>query len=230
MKTKTNVIFCGYREWALKIIEQVSDHSNINSIGVIKTIDEYREKESNFSEDTDIILFLGWSWIIPPKVTSKFLCLGVHPSDLPQYRGGSPIQNQIINGLTESKVTLMTLSENKLDAGDIWLKNKLSLKGDNIDKIFNHIIESSVSLLNYFFSQFPNIEPIKQDISKGTYFKRRQPKDSCIFLDDFKKISLVEFYNQVRCLTYPYPNLYLEDKAGNKLYIKEVEFISSQKE
>ena len=42
----------------------------------------------------------------------------LHPSPLPKYRGGSPIQNQIINGESKSAVTLFKIN-NKIDQGDI---------------------------------------------------------------------------------------------------------------
>ena len=43
----------------------------------------------------DIVLFYGWSWKVSEKLINKFDCLMLHPSPLPKYRGGSPIQNQI---------------------------------------------------------------------------------------------------------------------------------------
>ena len=37
-------------------------------------------------------------------------------------------------------------------------------------------------------------------------------------------MELKEVYNLIRALTDPYPNIYIEDHAGNRLYFKEVEF------
>ena len=154
----------------------------------------------------------------------KFLCLGIHPSDLPNYRGGSPIQHQIINGIKKTNVSLFTISE-KLDEGDIWLKEKLDLSGNNMDEIFKNIETSSVILLNKFFNLFPNITPTQQDLKLGSYFKRRTPNQSEITLDDFKNKPLEDIYNTIRCLTDPYPNAYIEDSNGNRLVFKEVKFI-----
>jgi methionyl-tRNA formyltransferase len=220
---KINVIFCGYRDWANSIFEVVEKHKNINVKKTIKTFEEYKEFEEQPISDIDLILFIGWSWIIPDSFTENNICLGIHPSNLPMYRGGSPLQNQIINGVINSKVSLMTLSS-KLDAGEIWLQEDLSLLGDSIKDIFDNIVKSSTTLLNNFFNNYPNIKPEIQDVSKGSYFKRRKPEESKLSLDDFNKMSLLELYNFIRCLTDPYPNAYIEDIEGNKLFFKKVSY------
>jgi methionyl-tRNA formyltransferase len=225
---KINVVFCGYRNWANCIFEVVKNHENINVKKIIKTIEVYKEFEDNPPNNIDLILFIGWSWIIPDYFTERYLCIGLHPSDLPQFRGGSPIQNQIINGITQSKVSLITLS-NKLDAGEIWMKKDLSLIGDSIDNIFDNIVQSSIILLNNFFDRYPKINPEIQDVSKGSYFKRRKPEESKLNVDDFNKMTLLELYNFIRSLTDPYPNAFIEDNDGNKLVFKNVSYIPSKK-
>ena len=121
----------------------------------------------------------------------------------------------------------MTICE-KLDGGDIWLKNDLDLGGDTIEIIFKNIEESSIALFNNFLNLYPDIEPIKQDLTKGSYFKRRMPDESRIKTEDFKTKSLEEIYNIIRSLTDPYPNAYLEDSEGNRLFFKEVIYSPKQ--
>lgn len=227
--SKINVVFCGYRNWAHNIFEAVAGHENIEVQKIITTFEEYKAFEAQPVIDADLVLFIGWSWIIPDSFTDSHLCLGIHPSDLPLYRGGSPLQNQIINGVDETKVTLITLS-NKLDAGEIWLKEDLSLSGDSMDDIFHNIEQSSIKLLNQFFNEYPNIQPETQDITQGSYFKRRKPEASKLSLDDIGNMSLMELYNFIRCLTDPYPNAYLEDKEGNKLIFRSVSYVPSEKQ
>ncbi|MFT5249098.1 MAG: methionyl-tRNA formyltransferase [bacterium] len=221
------VIFCGYRSWALNIIDEIKRHKKINSYEVISSKEEYDLKFNKLVNNTDLIVFLGWSWIIPKEITNKYICVGIHPSDLPNYRGGSPIQHQIINGVIETKISLMTISE-KLDGGDIWLKHDLNLGGDNIEVIFKNLEDSSINLFNNFFDLYPNINPIKQDLTKGSYFKRRTLEQSSLELDDFKNKSLEEIYNNIRCLTDPYPNAFFEDEYGNRLYFKGVKYVTKK--
>jgi len=224
-----NIILCGYRSWSFEIFEQVSNHSKINVIKKFNSNDEFVNGIKNFSPDSvDFILFIGWSWIIESSITQKYLCLGIHPSDLPLFRGGSPLQHQIISGIKQTKVTLMTLSDEKIDAGDIWLKEDLDLLGDSMSEVFKNIVNSTVRLLTIFFDTYPNILADSQEIERGTYFKRRKPSEGKITIEDFQNRSLEQNYNFIRCLTDPYPNAYIEDNLGNKLFFTGVKFVSSK--
>ena len=137
-----NVIFCGYRQWAKNVIDAIGMHPDINVTDIIyNDQDEKWENLENGTTDADIIIFIGWSWRISNSITSKYLCLGIHPSDLPEYRGGSPLQNQIIDGVYNTKVTLFSLTS-KLDSGDIWMKGDLNLEGDSFDIILKLIFSS----------------------------------------------------------------------------------------
>lgn len=225
---KVNVVFCGYRNWAINIFNALEENSNIKVKKLITTIEEYKTFETEPIEDVDLILFIGWSWIIPESITENNICLGIHPSDLPNFRGGSPLQNQIMNGLTESKISLITLSS-KLDGGHIWMQEHYSLSGDSMSEIFDNIEKSTVKLLNAFFNIYPNIQPKVQNLKLGSYFKRRTPEESKISEENFKNMTLKELYNFIRCLTDPYPNAFIEDAEGNKLVIKNVSFIPSSK-
>ena len=69
-----------------------------------------------------IIVLLGWSWILRKEIVNNYYVIGIHPSDLPNYAGGSPIQNQIINGISSSKCTLFKVTRD-IDQGPILGKN-----------------------------------------------------------------------------------------------------------
>lgn len=55
--------------------------------------------------------------------------LNIHPSLLPKYRGPSPIRSAILNGDTETGVSIMRLVL-EMDAGDILLQEKVAI-GEN---------------------------------------------------------------------------------------------------
>lgn len=224
-----NIIFCGYRSWALNIIDSIKGHEKITSFEVITTKVDFDIRIKETIKKDSIILFLGWSWIVEDDVVNRYLCLGLHPSDLPHYRGGSPIQHQIIDGITDTKLSLMTLSS-KLDGGEIWLKEELSLKGNNIKAIFKNLESSAIMLLDNFFHTHTSLVPVKQNLANGSYYRRRTPVDSKISIEDFSKVSLEDIYNKMRCLTDPYPNAYIEDGMGNRLIFKEVEFVKKEDE
>lgn len=216
------VLICAYRDWAKEISHKISNNKNIIIVDNISDQKSLIKKLQN-GLDVDLILFIGWSWIINDDITNQYLCIGIHPSDLPHYKGGSPIQNQIINGIIKSKVTLFTLSS-KLDSGDIWYKEDVDFNGNNMNEIFKNIIDSSVTLLENFFKEYPNIEPITQKIGEGSYFKRRSPIQSKLVKQDLQNMNTLELYNFIRCLTTPYPNAYFEDNDGNSVFFEEVSF------
>lgn len=223
-----NVILCAYRDWAIEINKYVAQLPQINCVKTIhnKTEFDLFIKDIAFYE-IDFMLFIGWSWIIPETIVCKYLCLGIHPSDLPAYRGGSPIQHQIINGITQTKITLMELSAKKIDAGNIYAKEEVSLEGNTMSVVFQNIVNSSKRMMEKFVNNYTNIVPQKQDISQGSYYARRKPSESKLDHSNFNTKSLKSLYNFMRALTYPYPNAYLEDEEGNRLIFKEVEYVDA---
>ena len=107
-----------YREWANKIYNQLFDrYKDDHKFFHIKSKEEFN-KEELIKFNPDIILWYGWSWIVENYFTDNYNSIMLHPSPLPKYRGGSPIQNQIINGEKQSAVTLFRLTQG-LDDGDI---------------------------------------------------------------------------------------------------------------
>ncbi len=76
----------------------------------------------------DVIVVVAFGQILPKSVLElpRYGCLNVHPSCLPKYRGAAPIQWALINGETETGVTIMLLDEGE-DTGDIILQNSLSI-------------------------------------------------------------------------------------------------------
>lgn len=222
------IVFCVYRDWALNVAKRVLKNNTTHKIKVIESNEDFINSSQSIVDNSDLLVFIGWSWIIPSSITENILCLGMHPSDLPLYRGGSPLQHQIINGVIDTKISLITLSE-KLDAGDIWMKEPISFLGDNMNQILRRLEDSTVNLIEGFISVYPNISPVKQTISEGTYYSRRKPSDGRLLPDDFREKSLKELHNFMRCLTNPYPNSFLEDEFGNRLYFESVRFEEGNK-
>ena len=160
------------------------------------------------------------------EVVNNFYVIGIHPSDLPNYAGGSPIQNQIINGLSSSKCTLFKISK-YVDKGPILGKTNLNLDG-NIEEVFNSIYNASMYLLEEFFNNFPNIKEIDQINGIGNNYKRLKPEDSDLSKKLINKTSCKNLYNLIRCRTAPYPNAFIKDETGT-LYFENVRFIKMRK-
>lgn len=70
--------------------------------------------------DPELIAVVAYGKILPASVLNypKFGCINAHVSLLPKYRGAAPMQRAIINGESETGVTIMYMNEG-LDTGDI---------------------------------------------------------------------------------------------------------------
>jgi len=150
----------------------------------------------------DKIFIPHWSFIIPSNIYIEFECIVFHMTDLPYGRGGSPLQNLIIRGHKNTKISAIRVSAG-IDTGDVYLKKCLSLNGTAkeifisatpiIEKMIVEIIQNKISP-----------EPQSGEVVE---FKRRKPNDGNILkLDDIDLI-----YDYIRMLDCDgYPNAFIE--------------------
>ena len=68
----------------------------------------------------ELVVVAAYGQILPEAVLSApaLGCINVHASILPKYRGAAPINRAILDGETETGVTIMHMAK-RLDAGDI---------------------------------------------------------------------------------------------------------------
>ncbi len=151
----------------------------------------------------DYIFFPHWSWIIPEEIYSKNKCIVFHMTDLPQGRGGSPLQNQIQRGNYDTKISAIEVEEG-LDTGDVYLKKSLSLHG-GAEEIF---IRASNVIFNEMIPEIinENIEPVPQ-FGESTFFSRRKESESELL----PGYDLNKMFDHIRMLDADgYPKAYIE--------------------
>jgi methionyl-tRNA formyltransferase len=203
----------GYRDWALKIYDKLAGHTDHQFL-IFRSKAQYDEQVLRDFKPS-IILFYGWSWIVPAKLIKDFQCIMLHPSPLPRYRGGSPLQNQIIAGETESAVTLFLIDEG-LDTGPIVAQRTYSLDG-SIDDIFRRLTAIGIELTIELIEN--GLHPIPQTEDGATSFLRRTCEQSEITFDEIKEKTAEYLYNKIRMLQDPYPNAFIRTVDGKKLCI-----------
>mgnify|MGYP001217814834 CR=1 FL=1 len=206
----------GYRDWALKIYDSLANKTEDQYL-IFRSKAQYKE-EVLVEYKPDLVLFYGWSWMVPENLINKFKCVMLHPSPLPKYRGGSPIQNQIIAGEINSAVTLFLMNSGDVDSGPILATKELSLDG-NIKDIFSRITEIGLILTLDLISN--GLSPIDQNHKEATFCKRRSPKESEITMKEINECTALHLYNKIRMLQSPYPNAYIKTKDGKRLMIKD---------
>lgn len=218
------VIFLAYRDWALKVFPSVKKHPKVHEIVLCKTHNEL--VKLNLAE-YDLIVSCGWSEELGNEITSKIDTIGVHCAELDRYSYGTPLQLQIIDGITRSKhrVFSFTFDENSPRAHTHNRKYShevdLDLSG-NMEDILEQMTFTSKVLFSRYLDDFPQIE-WKEWPTEDIIREKRKPEDSRLTKDDLAKMNTEQLYNFFRCLEDPYPNGYIEDDKG-KLFINKVIF------
>lgn len=134
--------------------------------------------------------------------------LNMHGSLLPKYRGRVPVNWAIINGETESGVSLHYMVA-KPDAGDLVDQQKVSIDfTDTAFDLFNKVTDAAVVVLQRAWPKLVDGSAVRVplDLSQGSYFGGRKPEDGRI---DWNR-SAVEIYNLIRGVTRPYPGAFTE--------------------
>lgn len=148
------------------------------------------------------VFFLHWSWIVPNEIIDRYECLCFHMADVPYGRGGSPLQNLIVCGHRQTKLTALRMVA-ELDTGPVYLKEDLSLEG-NAEEIYIRASYLSAKMIRRIVEECP--EPVPQT-GEPIIFKRRKPSESRIPAVD----SLQALYDYIRMLDAEgYPHAFLE--------------------
>ncbi|MDD5306756.1 MAG: methionyl-tRNA formyltransferase [Deltaproteobacteria bacterium] len=144
------------------------------------------------------VFFLHWSMLVPLEITREFECVCFHMTDVPYGRGGSPLQNLIVRGHRETKLTALRMVP-QLDAGPIYFKEPLSLTGRAQD-IYKRAEELSVQMIRRIIEEEPDPSP---QVGEPVIFSRRKPHQSRI-----KEVeTLSGLYDRIRMVDadgYPY--------------------------
>lgn len=138
------------------------------------------------------IFFPHWSYFVSNKITNKFECICFHETNLPYGRGGSPIQNLIIENHENTKITALKMTE-KLDAGPIYLQEDFSLLG-LAEEIYIRSTKVIFGMIKKIITENPTPYEQKGD---SVYFKRRSPESSLI-KEDIQSID--KLFNFIRML------------------------------
>ncbi len=154
--------------------------------------------------EPDLIITAAFGQILPSAVLEapKLGAINVHASLLPAYRGGAPIHQAIIDGQSETGVTIMYMVD-RLDAGDIISQTVVPIEStDDTGTMFDKLSMAGMELLK---ETLPSIidgtnSREQQDEEKVTYARNISREQERI---DWSK-SAVSISNQVRGL-HPWP-------------------------
>ena len=137
----------------------------------------------------DVIVVAAYGKILRPSVLqmTPYGCINVHASLLPKYRGAAPIQWAVLNGETESGVTIMQMNEG-LDTGDILYQEKVPITANETsDSLFEKLSELGGPALLKVLKRIEEgtLEPVPQPLESPTEYARMLRKEDGIL--DFSK-------------------------------------------
>ena len=171
----------------------------------------------------DLIVVVAYGKIIPREIIDipKYGIINVHSSLLPKYRGASPIHSAILNGDTETGVSIMYIEE-ELDAGDVILKEYCEIsEEDTLGTLHDRLKELGAIGLGKALKliEEEKVQAEKQDETKVSFVKPITKEQTRINWDDAKEV----IYNQIRGLN-PFPGAHTFTETGENVKIdKEYE-------
>lgn len=190
------ILICNSKKW-FELNAEISTNHLVNEISCKEDLNTTLLEELQ----PDIIFFTHWNWIVESEIHENFECIVFHTAPLPYGRGGSPIQNLIIEGFKSSPVCAIRMTSD-LDAGPIYSSFNVSLQGD-LSSIFSRINGAINTLIFDIITNKPLPTP---QIGKPHYFKRLTTSDNEIPLG----LSLERIYDRVRMIDDPdYPNSFI---------------------
>lgn len=138
-----------------------------------ESINQPEIMEKVASLQPDLIVTAAYGQILRQKVLDipQYGCVNIHASLLPLYRGAAPINAVIMDGRTETGITIMQMDQG-CDTGDILLQKKIPVQNDaTAGSLFKELAELGAETIVEFLPEFfaGNIVPVVQDELSATY-------------------------------------------------------------
>src|SRR3989338_6687753 len=122
----------------------------------IPLIQPEKLRREEIKNNFDFFVVVSYGKIIPKEILEipALGTINIHPSLLPHYRGPAPIVNAILNGDTETGVTVMKIDE-EMDHGPILAQEKIALSGnESIQDLEKSLAELGGELLAKVIPEF----------------------------------------------------------------------------
>ena len=175
-----------------------------NKLDIVKVNKNTLLKKFVFKNE-DILLSVGFRYIIPKEIFSRFkYAINIHPTLLPKYRGAYSGYAVIENGEKETGLTAHFITE-EVDAGDIINQMKFDISiCDTIDTVTKKLLElePDFALETLYLIKEGKYRRVKQPRKAyPVYSKKRKPEDSRI--DPNKP--LIQLINKIRACSAKFP-------------------------
>lgn len=166
----------------------------------------------------DFIFSFYFRFMIPPAVLemARRGAFNLHGSLLPRYRGRAPVNWVLVNGETETGVSLHYMVA-KPDAGDLVDQEAVTIDFDETPRsLYAKLEAAAVTVLDRALPLIKDgTAPHRPlDLTAGSYFGGRKPEDGRLHWTG----SALDNYFLVRGVTHPYPGAFTTWK-DKKLFV-----------
>ncbi len=172
-------------------VAMFAEANNIPCLKPEKLNEEFFKKlKPSCLEPNCLFVVVAYGKIIPENVLNmpKLGSINIHYSLLPKYRGASPVESAILNGETETGISIQKMKY-ELDSGDIIAQEKVSiLPYEKAPELRKRLIQTGGELLVKTLNT-PSASivggwmSVKQDETKATFCKKIKKEDGLIDLN-----------------------------------------------
>ena len=188
---------------------------------------EPEEVEVLRSFEPDYLVVVAYGLILSQKVLDipKIAAVNLHASLLPNFRGSSPMQYAILNGLKETGNTVMLMSKG-MDEGDMLATNKITIEeNDDLEAVHDKLSATGAPLLMKTLNDYAEgkITPVPQDHSKATYTAKITTETAKI---DWNKPA-----QEIRNLIYamsPFPGAWFECEKDTRIKVFKAKVVKNE--
>lgn len=183
-------------------------HALANELG-ISVIVENKIRTPEFevlcsNTKPELMVVVDYGKIIPANLIRipSLKAINIHPSLLPAYRGATPIQSCLMNGDSQTGVTIQTLAA-EVDAGDILLQERITVDlDDNYGTLEPKLKNLAVEMMGRLMEN-PNRIGTRQESSHVTHCSKINKE---MLKVDWNKPA-IELSNLIRALHPPQPGM-----------------------
>ncbi|KAG2379187.1 hypothetical protein C9374_007326 [Naegleria lovaniensis] len=174
----------------------------------------FGENNHDFTPKFDLGIVVSFSYFLQSGLLNQFKSpdgrnsniFNIHPSLLPRYRGPAPIHHALLNGDTETGITIIELDDKEFDVGHIVKQKRFPIEPtetftqlhDRLSKSGAEMIVEMIEECNFNFSMLKRMN--QADMTDTIKPTRARKVNFDMGELDFMKEDVLAIYNKWRAL------------------------------
>ena len=147
-------------------LQKTPVHAAAEALGLeVRTPERLRgdDLDALLALNCDAICVVAYGLLLPKRLVDARLCLNVHPSALPRWRGAAPLQWTLLAGDPQTDVCIMQLDEG-MDTGPVFARIPLDVPRDTtLGELHDACARIGADALVAVLAELPGIRPVAQE-------------------------------------------------------------------